>query len=150
MQFSSLSNELLLNGLPAKKHYPMQDGDVLTIKPPQRATVHFLAHQLHMTLNNKIEIAFQGKSLTLQKPIMDVLVNRQVATLDTIIQSGDHIQFIALNQDPWTYQDVFRFSNWQIPNDFKGTFQILKNEQPVAFDVPIFGGDQLTIELIPT
>ncbi len=149
MQFSSLSNELLLNGLPAKKHYPIQNGDALAVKPPQRATVRFLAHQLHMPLNNQIEIAFQGESLTLQKPIVDVLVNRQIATLDTVIQSGDHIQFIALDQDPWTYQDVFRFSNWQIPSDFKGTFQILKNQQPVAFDAPIFGGDQLTIELIP-
>lgn len=149
MQFSSLSNELLLNGLPAKKHYPIQNGDALAIKPPQRATVRFLAHQLHMPLNNQIEITFQGESLTLQKPIVDVLVNRQIATLDAVIQSGDHIQFIALAQDPWTYQDVFRFSNWQIPSDFKGTFQILKNQQPVAFDAPIFGGDQLTIELIP-
>lgn len=149
MQFSSLSNELLLNGMPAKKHYPIQHGDTLSIKPPQSATVRFVAHQLHMPLHNQIEVAFQGTSVTLNKQTVDVLVNRQTATLDTVIQTGDSVQFIALDQDPWTYQDVFRFSNWKIPSDFKGTFQILKNHEPVAFDAPIFGGDELTIELIP-
>ena len=47
----------------------------------------------------------------------------------------------------WIFQDVFRFSNWQLPPHFKGQFTILKNGQSATFDTEIFGGDRLEITL---
>ena len=54
-----------------------------------------------------------------------------------------------INKDtkPWIFQDVFRFSDWQLPSNFKGHFTILKNGIPSSFDAEIFGGDTLEILL---
>lgn len=148
--FPALSDELLLNGVTAKKQYPVQQGDVLTLKPHTNPTVDFVAQHLHMSLSSTIHVTFQGEAVILSKPTVDVLVNRQPATAKTILTSGDSVQFVALDQSAWQYNDIFRFSDWQLPTAFKGTFHILRNGEAVNFDAPIFGGDTLTIELIPT
>lgn len=150
IEFPALSDELLLNGIPAKKQYPIQDGDVLTLKPHTNPTVDFVSQHVHLPLYNTIHVQFQGEELMLSKPIVDVLVNRQPANAQTILTSGDSVQFIALDQSGWHYNDIFRFSDWQLPVAFKGTFNILRNGEAVGFDAAIFGGDTLTIELIPT
>ncbi|HIX43773.1 MAG TPA: cell division protein, partial [Candidatus Kurthia intestinigallinarum] len=150
IEFPALSDELLLNGIPAKKQYPIQDGDVLTLKPHTNPTVDFISQHVHLTLYNTIHVRFQGEELMLSKPIIDVLVNREPANAQTILTSGDSLQFITLDQSGWHYNDIFRFSDWQLPIAFKGTFNILRNGEAVNFDAPIFGGDTLAIELIPT
>ncbi|WP_010288334.1 cell division protein FtsA [Kurthia massiliensis] len=149
VELPSLSSELLLNGMHAKLNYPVQSGDVIAIKPQTNPTVEFVAKHLHMQLENTIQVTFQGETIQLSKLAVDVLVNRKPATPQTILQLNDTVQFIALDQSGWQYQDVFRFSDWQLPTDFKGTFNILRNGEAVGFDAPIFGGDTLTIELLP-
>ena len=150
VDFPALSDELFLNGVVAKKHYPVQQGDILTLKPHTNPTVDFVSRHLHMSLTSTIHVTFQGEAVILSKPTVDVFVNRQPATVKTILTSGDNVQFVTLDQSGWQYNDVFRFSDWQLPTAFKGTFNILRNGEAVNFDAPIFGGDILTIELIPT
>lgn len=149
VELPSLSSELLLNGAPAKKQYPVQHGDAIAIKPHTNPTVDVVAQHLHVQLSNEIYVKFQGEELKLSKPAVEVLVNRKPATTDTVLQYRDSVQFIAIDQTGWQYNDVFRFSDWQLPNAFRGTFNILRNGEPVGFDAPIFGGDQLLIELVP-
>lgn len=149
VELPSLSSELLLNGAPAKKQYPVQHGDAIAIKPHTNPTVDVVAQHLHVQLSNEIYVKFQGEELKLSKPAVDVLVNRKPATTDTVLQYRDSVQFIAIDQTGWQYNDVFRFSDWQLPTAFRGTFNILRNGEPVGFDAPIFGGDQLLIELVP-
>jgi cell division protein FtsA len=149
LEFPNLSSELLLNGAPAKKQYPIQHGDVIAVKPHTNPTVDVVAKHLHVQLHNTIYVTFQGQELMLSKPAVDVLVNRKPATMQTVLQYHDSVQFIAIDQTGWQYNDIFRFSDWQLPTAFKGTFNILRNGEPVGFDAPIFGGDNLTIELVP-
>ena len=78
------------------------------------------------------------------------MVNGEIANSTTEIKSGDQLQFSELESSRFTYQDVFRYSDWQLPTNFKGTFEILRNGEPSQFDAEIFGGDQLLINLIPT
>lgn len=149
VEFPNLSSELLLNGAPAKKQYPIQHGDVIAVKPHMNPTVDVVAKHLHVQLHNTIYVTFQGEELMLSKPAVDVLVNRKPATMQTVLQYHDSVQFIAIDQTGWQYNDIFRFSNWQLPTAFKGSFNILRNGEPVGFDAPIFGGDTLTIDLVP-
>ena len=58
------------------------------------------------------------------------------------------IQFKQKSTSKWIYQDVFRYSNWQLPTAFKGQFNVLRNGKPSSFDTEIFGGDILEIQLI--
>lgn len=148
-KFSNFNNEILVNNQPAKSYFKIQDGDQIQIHHVENPTVLDIAEQLNILIENRIFVSFQDEQLELKKQCFDILVNGQIASVETVIQSGDQIQFIAVDSVKWIYQDVFRFSNWQLPTNFKGTFEILRNNEPSHFDDEIFGGDQLMIYLIP-
>ncbi|WP_102691032.1 cell division protein FtsA [Rummeliibacillus pycnus] len=148
-KLSNFNNEILVNNQPAKSYFKIQDGDQIQIHHVEIPTVIDIAEQLNILIENRIFVSFQDEQLELKKQCFDILVNGQIASVETVIQSGDQIQFIAVDSVKWIYQDVFRFSNWQLPTNFKGTFEILRNNEPSHFDDEIFGGDQLMIHLIP-
>ena len=76
-----------------------------------------------------------------------MLVNQAVVSPLSTVPNGATIAIQEKDRSPWIYQDVFRFSTWQLPTSFKGHFTILRNGQPASFDTEIFGGDQLEIVL---
>ena len=77
-----------------------------------------------------------------------MVVNGTVIQPNAILHSGATIQFRQKDAGRWIYQDVFRFSNWQLPMNFKGHFRILRNGEPSSFNEEIFGGDSLEIQLV--
>ncbi len=76
-----------------------------------------------------------------------MFVNQAVVPPLSTVPNGATISFKEKDQSRWIYQDVFRFSSWQLPTTFKGNFTILRNGQPASFDTEIFGGDKLEILL---
>lgn len=75
-------------------------------------------------------------------------MNGLIVQPTSTVYNGASLQVIEKDPSPWTFQDVFKFSNWKIPEDFKGQFSILRNGEPISFDTEIFGGDILEIRLI--
>lgn len=149
IQLPEFHYDLLVNNQPAKLYFQIQNGNHIRITNKTNPTVNDFAKHLNIILESHIFISFQEEQLELKKQCFEILVNNQPANSSTVLQRGDHIQFTATESSHWIYQDVFRFSNWQIPANFKGTFEILRNGEPSHFDAEIFGGDQLTIHLIP-
>ena len=147
MFLPEFSGKLFINGKPSKLQYPIQDGDVLTIDEPSLPTVQAIANKLDVLLEEKIIVTFQNEQLELTKVCREVLVNGTVVQQNSTIHNGAMIQIIEKDTKPWIYQDVFRYSNWQLPTNFKGHFTILKNGNVSSFDEEIFGGDQLEIIL---
>lgn len=140
---------VLLNEKPAKFSYPIQDGDVLTVQlPTAPPTVQDVLDQLNISYEESITVTFQNEPLQLKKNRYEVLMNGVVVQPTTTVYNGAALQLIAKDTSPWIFQDVFKFSNWRIPSDFKGHFAILRNGQPTSFDAEIFGGDRLEIQLI--
>lgn len=145
--FPEFSSTLLMNGKPAKLQNSIQDGDVITFERLELPTAELIAANMEMMLEDKICITFQGENLELVKTIREVLVNGQVVSPKTTIQNGATISINEVSKGHWIFQDVFRFSNWQLPTNFKGQFSILRNGVLSNFETPIFGGDVLEISL---
>lgn len=144
------SSSLHLNDKPCKLHYPVKNGDILTFQQNTLPTVEMLAAEMNLLLEDKIRVTFQGESLELAKTTREVLVNGAVVNTYTAVPNGATISTIEKDKDHWIFQDVFRFSNWQLPVHFVGQFKILRNGEPSNFDAAIFGGDVLEIQLNET
>ncbi|MNH33793.1 hypothetical protein D3C79_943380 [compost metagenome] len=102
---------------------------------------------MNILLEDNIIIHFQNEMLELKKMANEVLVNNSIVSPLSTVPNGATVSFIEKDRSRWIYQDVFRFSNWQLPTTFKGNFTILRNGQPANFDMEIFGGDKLEILL---
>ncbi|MFJ7645977.1 cell division protein FtsA [Lysinibacillus sp. NPDC097279] len=143
----AFSAQLLINGKPSKLSYAVQQNDVITFSQPTLPTVQRIADHMNVLLEDKIIIHFQQELVELKKTTNDMLVNQAVVSPLSTVPNGATIAIQEKDRSPWIYQDVFRFSTWQLPTTFKGHFTILRNGQPASFDTEIFGGDQLEIVL---
>lgn len=151
IQLPEFNNKILVNNQPVKPYFQVNNGDHINIQATKYPTIYDIAKHFNIQLENRIFVSFQDEQLELKNPYYSVLINGQPVDDSIVVKNGDRIQFSKLETDPsrFIYQDVFRYSNWQLPSDFKGTFEILRNGDPSQFDAEIFGGDQLTIHLIP-
>lgn len=142
------STQLFINGKPGKVHYPIQNGDVITFQQSQLPTAEQIAAHLNLLLEEKVVVTFQNEQVELVKTAREFFVNGHVIQGISTVPNGATIKIIEKDTSKWIYQDVFRFSTWQLPVAFKGSFTILRNGQPSSFDAEIFGGDRLEIQLI--
>jgi cell division protein FtsA len=141
------SSQLFINGKPGKLNYPVQNGDIITFEHGILPTADTIASHLDLLLEEKIVVSFQNENVELVKTAREFYVNGNVVEGLSIVPNGATIQIIEKDTSKWIYQDVFRFSTWQLPTTFKGSFTILRNGQPTTFDAEIFGGDKLEIQL---
>lgn len=148
MSFSQFSAELQLNGHKVKANYPITDGDTLTLTVPAAPSATTIAQQLNVRLDDHITVTFQNEQLNLQRTLAEMQLHGAAVDGTTAIPNGAALSIVAQSTGGWIYQDVFRFSDWQLPTNFKGTFVILRNEERCGFDEEIFGGDILEIQLI--
>jgi cell division protein FtsA len=144
------STEIQLNGTVTKLTFPVKNGDKITFEQSIVPTAKNVANELHIPLDNRIVVTFQGELVELNSDSTEVSINGQAATVDSIIKNGATVKYSVKNDEKWIFQDIFRFSDWQIPSNFKGQFLILRNGEEAGFDTQIFGGDVLKIELIPS
>ncbi|MEK5232900.1 cell division FtsA domain-containing protein [Lysinibacillus sp. FSL K6-0232] len=141
------SSQLMINDKAAKLSYTVQDGDIISFQQQALPTVQRIADQMNLLVEDKITVHFQNEVLELTKIVNEALVNEQVVSPLSTVPNGAAVIFREKDRSRWIYQDVFRFSNWQLPTSFKGNFTILRNGQPASFDMEIFGGDKLEILL---
>jgi cell division protein FtsA len=143
--FPQFSSQLLLNDIPIKLQYTVQDSDVLTVGNSVSPTVQNIADQLQIKLHDTITISFQGKQTKLEKYCVSILVNGKSAQSNDAVPAGSHVTIEKIDSNPWIFQDVFRFTDWKLSDQHSGQFVILRNGQNSTFDEQIFGGDQLEI-----
>lgn len=147
VSFPDFSSQLFINGKPGKLHYPIQSGDIITFEQRHLPTAEQIAAHLNLLLEEKAIVEFQHEQVELVKVAREFSVNGQVVQREATVPNGATINIIEKDTSKWIYQDVFRFSDWQLPASFKGSFVILRNGAPSSFDAEIFGGDQLEIQL---
>jgi len=140
-------NELFLNNIPSKLSASIHDGDKITFNQSIHPTVQHLIDCLPIPQRN-ITVTFQDELVTLSDNSVTVHINGKEMNEIEVVPKGAKIEVKETAYSPWIFQDVFRFSNWQLPMNFKGHFKIIRNGQPAGFDEHIFSGDHLKIELI--
>lgn len=138
------STKLSLNGSPVKLSYSVQENDIIQMERHNSPTLEQLANQLDKKLVDQLKITFQNNTLELSRDCAIVHKNNVQLSSTDIIANESKIQWQDINSSPWIFQDVFRFTEWTMPEQ-AGSFQILKNGNPSRFDEEIFGGDQLEI-----
>ncbi len=141
------SSQLFINGKPGKLHYPVKNGDVITFEHGSLPTADMIASHLNVLLEDKMIVTFQDEQVELIKTAREFFVNGKVVQGMATVPNGATVKLLEKETGKWIYQDVFRFSTWQLPTTFKGSFTILRNGQPTTFDADIFGGDKLEIQL---
>lgn len=141
------SPKLLINGKPSKLQYPIQDGDIITIENSSIPTVQDICDFLQIQLEEKIVVTFQNELLELRKTCNVAIINDEIVNPSTTVKIGTDLKIVEKESSSWIFQDVFRYSNWQIPQNFRGQFSLLRNGEPASFDTQIFGGDKLEIVL---
>ncbi|MGB3102228.1 MAG: pilus assembly protein PilM [Psychrobacillus psychrotolerans] len=140
----TFSTKLSLNGSPVKLSYSVQENDIIKMETHNSPTLEQLANQLDKKLVDQIKITFQNNTLELSRDCAIVHKNNVQLSSTDIIANESKIQWQDINSSPWIFQDVFRFTEWTMPEQ-AGSFQILKNGDPSRFDEEIFGGDHLEI-----
>ena len=140
----TFSSKLLLNGGPVKLSYSVQENDIIQLETFSSPTLEKLANQLEKKLIDRIKITFQNNTVELSRECAVVHKNNIQLSPADIITNESKIQWQDIDSSPWIFQDVFRFSEWTMPEQ-AGSFQILKNGVPSRFDDEIFGGDRLEI-----
>ncbi|MCB5007541.1 hypothetical protein LGW19_10195, partial [Streptococcus mutans] len=108
-------------------------------------TVQSIASEAGTRLIEAIEVTFQGEAITLEKIVNEAQLNGVAVKPTTIVTTGASHQFIPRETSPFIFQDVFRFSDWQLPT-VASSFKVLRNDSEVGFDSLIFGGDTLAIQ----
>ena len=144
------TSKLLINEKPGKLNFPLRNEDCISIEDAPLPTIENIAQQLNINLEEKIVVKFQQETIELSKICREIHVNGQAVLPTAIISNGASLSIIEKDTQPWIFQDIFRYSNWQLPTDFKGHFSILRNGVPSSFDEVIYGGDQLEIILSTT
>ncbi|WP_342598636.1 cell division protein FtsA [Psychrobacillus sp. FSL H8-0483] len=140
----SFSTTLLLNGNAVKLQYPVQDNDVLQMNIATAPTLQQLSDHLEKKLLDRITIKFQQETIELFKESAKVISENTILSPSDLIPNGTALQWEEVNTSAWIFQDVFRFSEWTLPEN-AGSFQIIKNGLASRFDEEIFGGDELEI-----
>ncbi|WP_144510903.1 cell division protein FtsA [Bacillus sp. FJAT-22090] len=140
------SSALLLNGNPIKAQYIVQDQDEIQISTVHPPTLQQLADQLEENLIDRISIKFQHEIIELSRHHATVYLGETILSPSDIVPNGSNLKWEQANNSPWIFQDVFRFTEWSMPES-ASSFQIVRNGHPSRFDEEIFGGDHLEIIL---
>lgn len=140
---------ILVNNLPASIQSKVKDGDVIHIKKGECPSVQTVMAQMNLLSAKQITVSFQQREVRLEKECYQAIVNGEPVPFTTQLNRNDHVEFKAIQLDSFKFRDVFRYADWKMPEQFKGTFTLLRNNQPSTVEAEIFGGDQLSIQLVP-
>ncbi|HEY4532097.1 MAG TPA: cell division FtsA domain-containing protein [Kurthia sp.] len=141
---------ITVNGMACSFDTILQDGDSVDYSQAIEKTLENFIKVHSIQMNDRCDVTFQDEPIQLTRTAFKTLVNHREADLATSLSMNDKIQLLPLEVAPWTFQDVFKFTNWQLPEGFKGTFELVRNNVKAQFDQPIYNGDVLSLRLLPS
>jgi len=142
------SYQFLLNNILIKPTHHLTDGDEITIRKPNLPTINAVIQLAGEMAIDKINVTFNGEETVIEKVRHTFKLNGDPADKMTFVKANDHVELIAVNKGPIVFSDIFAFTNYNLPSDTTGTYQLLRNEKAIGFNDPIFGGDRLEISFI--
>ena len=146
--FKSQAVEFTVNGTKIQSSYVIKNGDVIAINKKRLSTPSEVANELGKKLYLEMNVKFNGETVHIRKPRFCITLDGTYASADDTILSGSHLDFTKLNDNPILFSDVFAFTDYQLPKNTAGTYQLLRNSSKIDFNDPIFDGDMLEITFI--
>ncbi len=108
-------------------------------------TLEELANTQNWQIEYSIPITFNGQDVILHENIIKVYKNDQVLRANDENLNGDHLSVEYHKLQPFIFQDIFRFVEFQFPKE-TGNYNIFINGHKASFDHPIQPGDRLEIK----
>ncbi|QOY33859.1 pilus assembly protein PilM [Anaerobacillus isosaccharinicus] len=146
----SILNEdaIIKNGLPAKANSIVQNGDVITINGlvDQQFTVEKLLIHEGIPIVHEITVYFNGNPVQVSKPLVEVKRGEEPLNEKSYIRQGDNLTATMKQKDPFIFQDIFRFVEFNFTAQENKTITILRNDMNATFSTPIHTGDHLDIK----
>ena len=139
------SGKLFRNGIEVKLSSSFEHLDELIIEEKKQPTLRELAEMKQVILSQSIPISFNGKKIILTKKITEFYRGDELLTEDERVNEGDQIVTKQHNMDPFTFQDLFKQVQINIPVKATGHFTLLKNNRQTTFLGKIEPGDDLKI-----
>lgn len=143
----AFSGKVLKNNLEVSLNSPVKSGDILQFVETYEPTLEELAITQNWQLQYSVPINFNGEEIFLHENITQVYKNGQSIKANERIRNGDHLIVEFKKFEQFIFQDVFRFVDFQLPNE-AGKYEILINGEDASFDHPIQPGDELEIKWI--
>jgi cell division protein FtsA len=136
--------KIYLNGQEANLQNNIVHLDDIRFQEGTEPTLERLAEILGMDVTESMPIFFNGQQIQLQQEKIQFKRGETKLSLDERIHSGDHLFTQQKVVQPFIFQDLFKFAQFEIPKDSRG-FTLLKNGEKAAFDDVLAPGDELDI-----
>lgn len=144
VQLSTGKTTFLVNGEETDLYAYLGDGDIIEVIPATLPKVEDVFRELDKPYWRTIRVLFNGESVTLKKTAHTISRRDEQLEADAVLQKHDRLTITDKEQDPFVFQDVFRFVEIDLTNA-TGHFKLWKNNEEAAFDTVIEDGDELAI-----
>lgn len=148
-KISILNDDTIIkNGLPAKANSIVQNGDIITINGivDQQFTLEKLLIHEGIPIVHEITVYFNGNPVQVSKPLVEVKRGEEPLNEKSYIRQGDNLTATMKQKDPFIFQDIFRFVEFNFTAQENKTITILRNDMNATFSTPIHTGDHLDIK----
>lgn len=141
-------NAILKNSKQATMKTLVQDDDKITIKATsnhQYTLEQILKHE-NIEVAHSITVYFNGKPVNISKPLIDARRQDEPLNEKSYVHTGDNLTVAIKKKEPFIFQDIFRFVDFNFTVQENKMLTILRNEGNATFSTPIHTGDHLEIK----
>lgn len=138
-------NEFTVNGTVIKTSTILKNGDSVLSDTKDKLTIGEVISQLGKMVADEIIVIFNGEKLLIQKPRINMTLNGHPASIQDLVRAGDQLDLLTLQEDLNRFSDIFTSTDYQLPENCSGNYQLLRNGSPIGFNDFIFEGDSLEI-----
>lgn len=139
---------LLKNGKKAQKNTIVQNGDDILINScsKKQLTLKDLFIIEKIPYIHEITVYFNGKPIHIHQILFEATRNEESLNLESFLYEGNQLTLKLKQKEPFIFQDIFRFIDFNFTSQENKTLTILRNEENASFSTQIHSGDHLEIK----
>lgn len=145
IKLSNWETSYLIGNLPVSLSHQLKANDQVSIQKRVLPTVCDIAKLVGIDLFTNMNVIFNDKKIAIRKNTQNIFINEEQADASTIVQPNDRLAFKEILNAPIVFSDLFAFTSYELPENIRGDYKILRNDETIGFNDLIFGGDRLEI-----
>ncbi|BAM47034.1 hypothetical protein AXY_09020 [Amphibacillus xylanus NBRC 15112] len=138
------SGQIEINGRPGSLTHTLKPNDQINLSSTKQVTVDDLVQVLNIQMKETINVVYNGQRITLDKDVTVIEQDNRTLSRSDLVKSGDRLTVRKLDDEPFIFQDLFRFISIDL-SQVKANLRILKNGEPTTFLDPLENNDQIEI-----
>ncbi|GAA0291431.1 cell division protein FtsA [Gracilibacillus halotolerans] len=141
---SEYGRSLYKNGRVAKSTDILRDMDQLETTSEEKPKLEEVLLKLQIPLKKELFIRYNNQPLTLTKELVTITRNGEKLNFSDRIHDGDKLQMQKRKNEPFIFQDIFRFISLDL-NNITSKVELKKNGQPASFFDELQSNDHIEI-----